>query len=374
MAALLALFLVEAGEWRREGTPATALRQGARRLGPYVLVLGVYLALRLNALDGFAPRDYKVTVSFAAALAYGAGLLARYLAFLVYPFPIRVLATVPAPSLLSPFAAAGFAAAGIALAGFAAAAWTGRARREILLPCAVVIVFLLPVLLADRIGGANFSERYLYLPSVGFAWLTGLLWTRIPQKALRGAAVAVAVFLAAAAMARSAVYRSDLSLFQEAVKTAPRSEIVRNNLGMALSKEGRLEEAEREYREALRISPRSVPPLANLALVHERRGDLAAARDTFEKVLRLSPTHAVAAVHLARMDRAKGDREGAARRLDAMFAAGGENYDSLVERADLWLQEGRPDKAIPLLEKAVRGFPGRPKGRELLERAKSWSP
>jgi protein O-mannosyl-transferase len=373
VAAILALLLVEAGEWRREGTLATALRKAAWRLGPYVFVLGVYLALRMNALDGFAPRDYRVTASFAGALAYAAGLLARYLAFLVYPFPTRVLATVPAPSLLSPFAVAGFVAAGAAFAGFAAAAWTGRARREILLSFAVVIVFLLPVLLADWIGGANFSERYLYIPSAGFAWLTGLLWARIPRKAWRGAAVAVAVFFAAAAVARSAVYRSDLSLFQKAVKTAPNSEIVRNNLGMALYKAGRLAEAEREYREALRISPRSLPPLANLALVHERRGDLEAARAAFEKVLRLSPTHAVAAVHLARMDRAKGDRERAARRLDAMFAAGGGSYDAMVERADLWLAEGRPDKAIPLLEKAVRGFPGRRKGRELLERAKSWS-
>lgn len=374
VAALLALFLVEAGEWRREGTPAAALRRAAWRLVPYILVLGVYLALRLNALDGFAPRDYKVTASFAGSLAYGAGLLARYLAFLVVPFPTRVLASVPSPSLFSPFVVAGFAGVGAAVAGFAAAAWTGRARREILLPFAVVIVFLLPVLLADRIGGANFSERYLYLPSVGFAWLVGLLWIRIPPRVLQGAAIAVAVFLAAAAVARSAVYRSDLSLFQEAVKTAPHSEIVRNNLGMAFYKEGRLAEAEREYREALRLSPKSVPPLANLALVQERRGDLAAARATFEKVLRLSPTHSVSAVHLARMDRAKGDLKGAARHLDAMFAAGGGNYDSLVERADLWLLEGRPDKAIPLLEKAVRGFPGREKGRELLEKAKSWSP
>ncbi|HEV2845526.1 MAG TPA: tetratricopeptide repeat protein, partial [Thermoanaerobaculia bacterium] len=76
----------------------------------------------------------------------------------------------------------------------------------------------------------------------------------------------------------------------------------------------------------------------------------------------------------ARMDRAKGDREGAARRLDAMFAAGGGSYDSWVERAGLWLEEGRPDKAIPLLEQAIRGFPGRREGRELLEKARSWSP
>lgn len=372
--AILVLSLVEAGEWRREGTPWTAFRRAALRLSPYAAVLAVYFVLRLNALDGFAPRDYRVTSSLAGALAFAAGLLARYLAFLAYPFPTRILAVMPAPSLLSPFVIAGMAVAAIALAGLAHAVWTGRARREALLPAAVLIVFLLPVLLADRIGGASFSERYLYLPSAGFAWLAGLLWTRLPRPAVRSAAVAVAVFFAGAAVARSALYRSDLSLFQEAVKTTPNSEIVRNNLGMGLAKAGRLEEAEREYREALRIRPGSVPPLANLALVQERRGDLAAARATFEEVLRLSPTHSVAAVHLARMDRANGDLAGAAHRLDALFAAGGESYDALVERADLWLQEGRPDKAVPLLEEAVRGFPGRQEGRELLARAKSWSP
>ncbi|HEV2845541.1 MAG TPA: tetratricopeptide repeat protein, partial [Thermoanaerobaculia bacterium] len=295
--ALLVLFLVEAGEWRREGTLGAALRKAALRLSPYVLALGVYLALRLNALNGFAPRDYKVTSSLADALVFAAGLLARYLAFLVYPFPTRVLALVPAPSLLSPYAIAGIAVVGIALAGLAWAAWTGRARREILLPLAVMIVFVLPVLLADRIGGAHFSERYLYLPSVGFAWMAGLIWARVPpaRRAPRGAALAVIVLFAAAAVARSAVYRSDLTLFQEALKTAPKSEIVRNNLGMGLYKEGRLEEAEREYREALRLNPRSLPPLANLALVQERLGDLAGARATFEEVLRRSPSHSVAA-------------------------------------------------------------------------------
>ncbi|HEY9421106.1 MAG TPA: hypothetical protein VIW92_06810, partial [Thermoanaerobaculia bacterium] len=146
--AILVLFLVEAGEWRR-----TDFHKVMLRLSPYVVVLAVYFVLRLNALDGFAPRDYRVTSSLTGALAFAAGLLGRYFAFLVYPFPTRVLASVPAPSLLSPYVIAGIAVVGVALVGFAAALWTGRARREVLLPSAVLIVFLLPVLLADRIGG-----------------------------------------------------------------------------------------------------------------------------------------------------------------------------------------------------------------------------
>ena len=66
------------------------------------------------------------------------------------------------------------------------------------------------------------------------------------------------------------------------------------------------------------------------------------------------PTHAVAAIHLARLDLRRGDRAGAARSLDALFAAGGESYDALVERARLWIEDGRKDAAVTLLERAVR--------------------
>src|SRR5205085_5954439 len=127
-------------------------------------------------------------------VAFAAGLLARYLAFLVVPFPVQLLAGVPAPALLSPVAIAGLAAAGAALLGLAAAAWSGRARREIVLPVAVILAFLLPVLAVNSIGGSNFAERYLYLPSAGLAWLCGLLAGRLaeilPVRARRVAAAA----------------------------------------------------------------------------------------------------------------------------------------------------------------------------------------
>jgi tetratricopeptide (TPR) repeat protein len=377
-ALILVLGAVEASEWRREGSTGAAVRRASARLLPYLAVLALYVTLRVHALGGFAPRHYPVTSSLAGTVAFGGALLARYLAFLVFPFPARVIAWVAPPSLLSPVALAGLLAAVLALLGMAAAAWSGRARREIVVPLAVIVAFLLPTLAANSIGGANFAERYLYLPSAGLAWLAGLLWSRlagtIRTVRLRRAAIAAAlaglVATAAAAGVRAGIYRDDLSLFQAAVKTTPQAEIAHNNLGMALYARDRLDEAEREYREALRLRPGSVPPLANLGILLERRGDIAGAKRTFEEVLRRAPTHAAAAVHLARFQIQEGDRQGAARRLDALFAAGGESYDALVERADLYLQEDRPGAAIPLLERAVRTFPERKRGRELLERAR----
>ncbi len=377
-ALILVLGAVEVAEWRREGSFGAALRRASARLAPYLAAVAVYVALRVHALGSFSPRSYGVTASPAGAVAFAAGLFARYLAFLAVPFPARVLASVPAPALLSPVAVAGLAAAGTALLGLAAAAWNGRARREIVLPLAMIVAFLLPVLAANSIGGSNFSERYLYLPSIGLAWLFGGLASglagALPARARRAAAAVALMLLAAlgaAAWARSGIYRSDLTLFRAAVRTAPYSEIGRNNLGMALFNLGRNDEAEREYREALRLDPRAVPPLANLAVLYEKRGELPRAEKTFEEVLRLSPTHTISVVHLARIQRKRGDRAGAVLRLDALFAAGGESYDTLVERADLWLEDRRPEKAVPLLERAVGTFPDYARGWGLLARARA---
>ncbi len=370
VATLLVLLILEATEWRREG-----FTKAAARLAPQGLALGIYLALRIHALGSFAPRDYHVTASAASAVAYAGTLLARYLGFLLVPFPPQVLTVLPVPSLLSPLALAGLAAAGLALAGLAVAVWQGQGRREIVLPLAFVFAFLLPVLRADAIGGANFAERYLYLPSIGVAWLAGLLWSRLPRRRLLATAGIIGIIaLGIAAAVRAAMYQDDRTLFTAAVQANPGSEIAHNNLGMALYGTGHLGEAEREYKQALRLRPGAVAPLANLALVRERRGDLGGARAAFEETLRRMPTHAVAAVHLARMSLKEGDRAAAARRLDALFAAGGESYDALVERAGLWIEEGRPETAIPLLERAVEEFPDRGKAREMLGKARRLPP
>lgn len=370
VATVLVLVVIEATEWRREGSP----RRAANRLAPYGVVLAAYLMLRIHALGSFAPRNYGVTSSATGAVAYGGALLARYLGFLVVPFPAKVLAVVAVPPLLSFGALAGLAVAVAALAGLAVTAWKGMGRREIVLPLAFVFAFLLPVLRADAIGGSNFAERYLYLPSVGFAWLVGLLVSRLAQvparRILAVSGIAAIAVLGTAAAMRAAIYRDDRTLFAAAVRENPGSEIAHNNLGMALYAQGHLAAAEREYREARRLLPAAVAPLANLAVLEERRGDLSGARRDFEETLRRLPTHAIAAVHLARLSLAEGDRAGAARRLDALFAAGGESYDALTERAGIWLQEGRADAARPLLERAMREFPDRREAGEMLKAMK----
>jgi tetratricopeptide (TPR) repeat protein len=319
-------------------------------------------------------RHYEVTGGEGGAFTYALDLFGRYILYLVAPFPPKVLAQVPRPEGWAAAALAGLAAALLAaLAAFLARRGTGP--RTVVVPLAFLVAFLLPVLAADSIGGANFAERYLYLPSIGLAWLTGLTAARLRRASMaegRGAPVSgmtreprpatpspgrsageagargetgrigsflvataaglVAVFLGGSTVARARIFESDLSLFTVAVAASPGSYIARNNLGMALYGAGRLDEAEREYRAALRLSPRSVAARANLGLVAERRdeapgnarsAELDRAARLYREALALSPRHALSAFRLSRVERQRGGRESAERSLDRFFAAGG---------------------------------------------------
>ena len=133
------------------------IEERQRFLGEDGAALAAYLALRIHALGSFVPRNYGVTSSAVGAIGYGAALLARYLGFLIVPFPPKVLAVVPVPPLLSFTALAGLATVSAVLAGFVVTAWRGSGRREIVLPLAFLFAFLLQVLCADAIGGSNFG-------------------------------------------------------------------------------------------------------------------------------------------------------------------------------------------------------------------------
>ena len=58
---------------------------------------------------------------------------------------------------------AGLLALGLALLGLLAAAWSGRARREVFLPLALTVAFLLPVLLVDSTSTYVPSDAHNFL-------------------------------------------------------------------------------------------------------------------------------------------------------------------------------------------------------------------
>jgi hypothetical protein len=122
---------------------------------------------------------------------------------------------------------------------------------------------LAPVLNAHWVGENVFAERYLYLPSVGVAWLVGLgatkLWSRAGARpAQRGAlalvGVTVGMLYAGRIVIRDRDSNNDIVLYTRTLEFEPEPYLL-SSLGLALAGQGRIHEAIVQFSETLRIKP-----------------------------------------------------------------------------------------------------------------------
>jgi tetratricopeptide (TPR) repeat protein len=127
------------------------------------------------------------------------------------------------------------------------------------------------------------ADRYLYLPSIGFALGAGWLFAvRLPDWARRPdagnwAGLVVTLLYFALLQSNLSIWKNDLELFTAAARSAPRSARMQQNLGSALLAEGRLEEAARALGRAIELDPTLTAAHVNLGALAERSGQRRAA-------------------------------------------------------------------------------------------------
>jgi tetratricopeptide (TPR) repeat protein len=118
--------------------------------------------------------------------------------------------------------------------------------------------------------GSIMGDRLAYLPSIFTCLLAAILLSRIPSRWIAGSAVGVlACALSIASVRQASVWRDELTLFQEQVRTAPRSAKSHGNFGEALRQSGRLPEAVQEFRASIAIFPARPEPHFGLAQAYE---------------------------------------------------------------------------------------------------------
>jgi protein O-mannosyl-transferase len=109
------------------------------------------------------------------------------------------------------------------------------------------------------------AERFLYLPSIGFCLVAGLLWVRLPSMPAKQ--FAVCGLLSAAIMlcvAHNYIWRDEMSFFRNMVQALPQNVRGRQGYGVALVEAGRPEEAIEQFQAGLRVV-RNAPLLVGLA-------------------------------------------------------------------------------------------------------------
>lgn len=209
-------------------------------------------------------------------------VLSRYTVLAVWPFRMQAAYTQARPeSLLNPWPLAGLAIAAVSL--LLVLAWRRR-WPEAAFALGWFLLALAPVVdlfpLAPR--AVNMADRYLFIPSLGICWLLALagisLWDRYLARSRRiavASGIAVSGLLLAltwTTLAYSAVWRDNLALFGRMVRDLPNAALGYHNLGLALARTGRIEEAVQALETAVRLDPTDVRSLLSLARTYVENG------------------------------------------------------------------------------------------------------
>jgi tetratricopeptide (TPR) repeat protein len=168
----------------------------------------------------------------------------------------------------------------------AAAVISYRRARPVLFFIAFFAVAIAPVANLVILVGSIMAERFLYLPSVGFAgelvWGALVLRRRVPSKWLAAALAVVCLAFAARTWARNADWFDDRTLWANAVQVCPNSYKTHQNLAMLALAQPQPDypTATREVERALAIldplpDGRSMPGVyATAGQCYRARGDL----------------------------------------------------------------------------------------------------
>lgn len=344
------------------------------KLGGYALAAAVYLGLRVWALGGFAPGRRVVAMSAPSALLTSANLFVRYLAKLAWPFPLQ--AWYPFRPVSSVFSWPAL----VGLSGVAAVAWglwRARHRPVLLVGAGLFILPLLPVLYVPSLGESVFAERYLYLPALGgfMAVAAAAGWAARRGPASRIAltavlAVALAGF-AGTAVARSAVWRDDATLWSDAVAGNPDSVTARAYLCWALGNTGRYEEAVATCSLVVKLDARRTDARQSLAYALAQTGRLAEAAGQYEAVLNEKPSSVEALTGLGLVYMAEGRADQAVSAYREALRVRPADAEAHNDLGVALVGQGNVAEGLAHLEEAVRQRPLQAEYRANLEAARA---
>ena len=191
--------------------------------------------------------------------------------------------------------------AGGLMAGISAFVFVQRARHPYMLMgwlwfCGTLV----PVIGLVQVGGQSMADRYTYIPSLGI--LIPVVWGvydlakrwRYHQMALGGVGCAAIVLSTSLTRQQLGYWQNNESLYWHALAVTENNYLAHHNLGIALFKKGRIDEAIGQYREALRLEPDYAEAHYNLGAALGAKGQTDDAAIQFQEAIQIQPDYAEA--------------------------------------------------------------------------------
>jgi protein O-mannosyl-transferase len=131
-------------------------------------------------------------------------------------------------------------------------------------------VFIFPALMVANVSPVGFAERYLYVPSAGFAMaIVSFRMKPLVAKAL----IAACVVMSLICFLRSPVWHDDLTLWTDTIQKSPDAPIVNYNLATAYLKQKDYAAAAKLYQRVVTLDSTKAEAYYNLALCNHSLGN-----------------------------------------------------------------------------------------------------
>jgi protein O-mannosyl-transferase len=241
---------------------------------PYLFFMAVYFSMRIYSLHGMMGISIP-DAGLLSRLARNYHIIPQYIALLVFPTDLTVCHNVPGGGLFNP---PWFLPVWIALLVTIWLIIRSRNKAALfgLAWCAINYLLISNIV---PIPSEPMTERFLYLPAVGFflvvgagfAWLFNLERARRPVWAI---IAVITIVLSTVTVYRNLDWRDGYSLFASAVRNNPASSEAHYNLGTAMREKGDLSAARQEWETALKLNPGNSDALIQMGTFEATQGNL----------------------------------------------------------------------------------------------------
>jgi hypothetical protein len=269
-----------------------------RRIWPYFFLVVLYVPLRIYALKGFS---HGATLLSNKQLVFTwPSLFWFWIRHLVWPVGLSSFYNFPVvvhPTLKN------FILPGIFDVGVAVALFIGirRSRMAAFFAALLVLPLIPPFLFCVFVVNEVAHDRYLYLPSVGFAILISLLlkkvcrgapqWQGIPVSLL-AAALCLAAPLSFGTITQSFYFRDNLTFYGYNLSVDPHNPTAECNYAAILAERGLYGPALEKFNDVVNHNPNNWAATYDLGLTYYKMENLPQAEKHFLQAIRINPHNA----------------------------------------------------------------------------------
>jgi len=287
--------------------PLAGLWRSCFRIWPYLLVLVAYIGARVLALGAFVPvyqiaREPLSVMQLSLAIP---AILARYAGKLFVPAEMNYFYSFPIPATFGIWTIIG-----LAITVTMVVAMFALRKKQALLAFALAwfLLTLAPALNLNHIGENFFTERYLYIPSLGFSIFAAWGWLWLHRKLGTGserwlawtAGIAVLVSFTIQVERRIPIFHDNMTLLSDTVRKSPESAEALSQYASAMFETGDVEGAIRQANRSLELRPNHELTLLKMAQYFSATKNYDAAIEKLRRAVVLHPEYEVAWINLAK--------------------------------------------------------------------------